>query len=321
MNLIRKIFSIYNERGHKIVRILGLKLSFKKSVDLKLIEQRINTKINKLDEINYTRLARINPKPYLTNFVIDITHHCNLNCKGCDHFSPLAEEGYYDLEQFKKDIKRISELTNGRIDRIGIMGGEPLLNPNCIEYLKISRQYLPNTKIRLVTNGILLTKQSEIFWQKLKELNIYVEYTKYDINLDYNKIDEIVKKYQVHVEVYGYNQNVVKTSHKIPLDLNGNQDVVYNFLNCFHGNHCITLKNGKIYTCTVAPNIEHFNKYFDKDIPLSDYDGIDIYKVNNIQEILQFLAKPIPFCRFCNVKGRTFGHKWGISKKDISEWT
>ena len=54
---------------------------------------------------------------------------------------------------------------------------------------------------------------------------------------------------------------------------------------------------------------------------LEEADYIDIYKAKSIQEILAFLAKPIPFCKYCNVKGRTFGHERGISKKEIEEWT
>ena len=70
----------------------------------------------------------------------------------------------------------------------------------------------------------------------------------------------------------------------------------------------------------IAVNMVHFNKFFDKNIPLVDKDGIDIYKAKSMKEILEFLSKPIPFCGHCKVNGRTFGHKWGISKKNISEW-
>lgn len=322
--MLNKIFSIKNEDNHKILTILGIKFKFKiaqKDLTFEIPQTTIDKIVKKINRQAIERANRITPKPYLTNFVVDITRHCNLNCRGCDHFSPVAKPSFYDLEQYKNDIKRIGELTQGRVDKVGIMGGEPLLNPNVLEYLKLTRESLPNTKIRLVTNGILLTKQNEEFWKTLKELNIFVEYTKYDIKLDYDKIDEIIKQYAVNIEVYGYNQNVVKTSHKIPLDLRGNQNVVCNFMNCFHANHCISLKNGRLYTCTVAPNIDNFNQYFNKNIPLTEYDGIDIYKAQNIQEVLEFLARPIPFCKYCFVNKRTFGHEFGISKKDISEWT
>jgi hypothetical protein len=33
------------------------------------------------------------------------------------------------------------------------------------------------------------------------------------------------------------------------------------------------------------------------------------------------LCQPIPFCRFCLVEKRTFGHPWQRSEKNIKEWT
>lgn len=342
MKILETIFSVKNQDIHKMITICGIKIKLKsKKLEAKQRELEINDKIESLnkeitnlkcksDQIkNEARcyknqileaMVRTTPKPYLTNFTVDITHHCNLNCRGCDHFSCIAEEKFYDLTQFEADIKRLSELTEGYVDRIGIMGGEPLLNLDVLRYLQITRENFPNTKIRLVTNGILLDRQDENFWLTLKELHIFVEYTKYPIKLDYDKLDELIKKYEVPIDVYGYNQKVIKTSYKIPLDLKGNQNVGTNFINCFHANFCISLENGKLYTCTVAPNIEHFNKYFKTEIPLTDKDGIDIYKAQNIDEILKFLAKPIPFCKYCNVNGRTFGHEWGVSKKEIEEW-
>lgn len=51
-----------------------------------------------------------------------------------------------------------------------------------------------------------------------------------------------------------------------------------------------------------------------------DSDFIDIYKAKDYTEILQFLAKPIPFCRYCNVaKWRSIG-EWKTSKKEIGEY-
>ena len=37
------------------------------------------------------------------------------------------------------------------------------------------------------------------------------------------------------------------------------------------------------------------------------------------EEILEFLAKPIPFCRYCKVRERK-QQLWEVSKKDIKEW-
>ena len=70
-------------------------------------------------------------------FNIDIVSHCNLNCKGCGHFSPLSKENFISLESLRNDCKRLSELSNGKVERIDIMGGEPLLHSDIIEILSL----------------------------------------------------------------------------------------------------------------------------------------------------------------------------------------
>ena len=49
------------------------------------------------------------------------------------------------------------------------------------------------------------------------------------------------------------------------------------------------------------------------------YYKIDIFKAKNKDEILEFMSRPIPFCRFCDVLRRKAGYKWETSEKDISE--
>lgn len=105
------------------------------------------------------------------------------------------------------------------------------------------------------------------------------------------------------------------------MDLEGKQNKKEAFECCSQANNCIFLKEGKIYACPIAANIVHFNKFFNKNLPIDKKDYVDIYKVNSMEKVLNFISKPIPFCRFCDVKNRTTGHTWGTSKKEIKEWT
>ena len=57
----------------------------------------------------------------LLRFNVDIVNHCNLNCVGCGHFSPLAKEYYLPLDSFKRDCEQLSKLTGGVIERMEIM--------------------------------------------------------------------------------------------------------------------------------------------------------------------------------------------------------
>jgi hypothetical protein len=77
---------------------------------------------------------------------------------------------------------------------------------------------------------------------------------------------------------------------------------------------------GKLYSCTVAPNVRHFNKRFGTHMELENGDSLDIYRVKKASDLLKFLSRPKPFCRYCDVSNRSYGHKWERSKQEISEW-
>ena len=52
------------------------------------------------------------------HFDVDIARHCNLNCAGCAHFSPLAKEEFYDLDVYRRDVERLSKLFDAKASRI-----------------------------------------------------------------------------------------------------------------------------------------------------------------------------------------------------------
>ncbi len=200
------------------------------------------------------------------------------------------------------------------------MGGEPLLHPNKEDFVKLARSYFPNTKIEFTTNAILLMKQDNYFWKTCSDNTIEIVATKYPIKLDWHQITEKAKSKNVQFYFYGNTEDKLKTNHHFPFDLNGSQDIVDNFRNCLLANNCRELFHGKMYTCTIIPHAEHFNKKFKKYLLEDRKDSIDIHTKTTANEILEFLATPIPFCRYCNVNSRSFSHSWRKSRKEISEW-
>ena len=90
-----------------------------------------------------------------------IVEHCNLKCRGCSHFSGLAAPQFKNLNDFCTEFEALSRLTNKNIHTIRLMGGEPLLHPDVVEFCKITRNLFPNSEIVLVSNGILLEQLSD----------------------------------------------------------------------------------------------------------------------------------------------------------------
>lgn len=253
-------------------------------------------------------------------FEVDIASHCNLNCKCCSQFSCIAEEEYIDIDQMRRDFERLGKIFNGECERIYLIGGEPLLYPRIVECMEIARTYFPVGKISVFTNGILLQSCKEDFWEACRNNRITIIVTKYPIDLDYERILEKVSEERVDFEFFGTSEDF-KFMTNMGLDLDGGQDISESFVNCNEANNCVKLQNGKLYTCTRPAAIYKFNAYFHENLKVSETDYIDIYKTESSDEILERLAVPIPFCRYCNQsKEGKYAMPWGQTEKKISEW-
>jgi len=249
------------------------------------------------------------------------TDHCNLNCKGCNAFSPIAEEGFLNIQTYKKDIEKLAELTGNKLQSLFVAGGEPLLHPDIHEILNIAREYFPESGIYIITNGLLLLKMPEVFWKCCQKNEVAIYISRYPININFDLIKERAKEYSVELDIYGGSNMPVKLMHKFPLDLTGKQTLKRSHNICGEINCCHTMKDGKIYPCNPIARIDHFNKYFNKKLEISSEDVLELKNVKSVEEIYNFLCSPKPFCKYCNRKDAVFGISYGVSKKEITEWT
>lgn len=321
---ISEIFSITNDDYHKIFCVLGIKFKIKDKVKFQIneLQKDFNTKLKRLDELNIKRIKKTIPFNSIETIEIHIVEHCNLQCKGCVHFSPLANEEFLDIKTFEKDLRRLHEITNGNIKIFNILGGEPLLHPNCIDFLLLTREIFPDSIVKLVTNGILLPEQDDNFFIACHDNGITIEPTKYDLGVDWNLVEEKCKIFKVNLAYFQGSDLTKKTLYKDVLDLNGKHNPKESFLNCrLDDKSWFFLDHGKLYKCARNAYIRHFNNYFNKNLEVTQDDYVDIYKIKNIDEILQFCAKPSPFCKYCANEKNKYSYPWSKSEKKITEWT
>jgi organic radical activating enzyme len=99
-------------------------------------------------------------KPVLPFVETMITQACNLSCHGCTNYSDINHRGYVSWNEGKAQIE--SWLERIAIPDFGIMGGEPLINPQVREWIVGVRELMPDTQIRFTTNGTLLEKNLDI---------------------------------------------------------------------------------------------------------------------------------------------------------------
>lgn len=117
-----------------------------------------------------------------------ITQSCNLSCLGCTNYSDLTHPGYASWAQEKHYIERWLDVLD--IPDFGIIGGEPLINPELKQWIFGLRTLMPESQIRLTTNGLLLHK-----WPDLLQY--------------FNDIGNCVFKITVHVNNPQLEQNIL----------------------------------------------------------------------------------------------------------------
>lgn len=253
----------------------------------------------------------------LQQLSIPLVYHCNLNCKCCSSFSPLAKPFFLSTEQFEADITRLSELLGGNIISLFLMGGEPLLHENVTTFFEIARRVLPHTSIKIVTNGMLLLLQTPEFWQSVKKNKIIIDISRYPIRLNFDRIKAKLNEEGALFRIR--NDDVEKTMRKDPLNMEGEEFVIDSYLRCETKRLCTELVDGKLFICSTSANIQLFNEYFGKNLHISKKDYIDIYDetVTDV-DIFRFVSNPVPFCRYCS--DPIHGIPYGQSKRDIAEW-
>ena len=273
---------------------------------------------------------------YISNIEIPLSEHCNLNCKYCNHFSNIAEPGFYDFEKFKEDIILLKKVTQKQenLKNITLTGGEPLLNEKISEYIMFLRGQFPETEIELSTNGLFLDKQDNLFYKTVHETNTALIISNYDSDINWNGILKKLNDYDINKFGIYYNtafigekitpmlaeETKITNFYKYNLNIKGTEKIQERFESCFFRYFMNQLKNGKIYPCPVIANVEHLNKKFNVDFKVTQNDYIDLTKVRKFKDILKFLDKPPEFCKYCGKFKESVN--WEISSNpDISEWT
>jgi len=254
-------------------------------------------------------------RPRLHRIVVHLTDHCNLNCRGCSHFSNLASPAFADFGQLDREFARLASLFD--ITEILLMGGEPLLHPNVIEFLPMSRRHFSHSKIVLVTNGILLPKMQPEFWRTMGEERITLMYDDYPIELKTDLIEERATENGIEVELAEHHDEFFE----LPIDFTASQDAADSFARCRTVANCPTLRDGRLYPCAYIGYIDLFSERFGVEgLEPGARDSIPIYETDDAYRIMDFLLNPVPWCAHCDFDSGE-NYEWGHSSRSIEEWT
>lgn len=265
---------------------------------------------------NFKRKYNLSRPKYKFPLEIHIADHCNLNCIGCSHYSPISEVKFKKVDDLKKSIKQLSKYEKF-FKEIRLLGGEPLLNPNLIEIIPLIRLFFPKIRIILLTNGILLLNDkvcSKEFWSILKKFDIELSITIYPIELNIEKIKEICKIKGIKYSIYG--SRLKKGAFNLFLLNKAKSGNIWNYFHCADS-VCLQLVDNKIFICPQSAYVDKLNNKFGTSFKILKQDYLDISNLNFLK-LLLFLNKPKSFCKYCVFpRPKT---NWCLSQMGSDEW-
>lgn len=214
---------------------------------------------------------------------------CNLKCKACSSFSNISKKAnFIDARLLGIRLNKLTKLFT--IEKLRLLGGEPLLHTDIINVLKIVRQSLFYSHIELVTNGLLLNKMSNDFFETCYKNNIKIIISPYPVLKNKEELEQILSSFKINYEffpmIFTFSAN---------LNPKGNSNKEETFKNCRYTDYK-TLKEDNIYICPICAYINQYNEYFNKNIPVGK--GINIY-TNSRKQILNYLKMPEETCKYC----------------------
>lgn len=281
-----------NYRAEKMISAYGIDLD-------NLLYAPIETLKGKLsDGEKIAKICLYTERTELETMEIHVAEHCNLNCKNCSMFCGLVETCDFPCyQEFEEGIKQLKNFFP-HIKKFRIIGGEPLLNPELDKYICLIRNVYPYTDIRLISNGILVTKMSDQLIQTITDNDVTFIVTQY-ISLKHS-IDEI-NRFLSKTGIRYIVTEAVLEFQKIYNAL-GDSDIDENFYRCHWKGSCATMYGTKIATCYVPFVIHYFSDKF--NLAIEETGKIDLMEEGlTAQEIIKRMHTPFDMCRYCAPKG------------------
>jgi hypothetical protein len=203
---------------------------------------------------------------------VPVVTHCNLSCRGCCHYAPVALELYLDKGALLNDLSCLEGVT-----KVRFLGGEPALHPDLEGLIAVAESR--GLDFEIVTNGTVYNPAIER-------------------RLDKARISVYPGVSRVYPEPYRASVRVpLWRSHRLSL-VPGDGEANWTACTLRQHTECLQLSNGKLYQCPVCAYSPFLVSYFNvkSGLALVPSDVFDLYSGNCLEE---WLVAPKDFCKYC----------------------
>lgn len=235
-------------------------------------------------------------KVIITQMDLVVTNKCTLKCTNCNHLVPY----YQNPQNISKEviINNLEQLFKivYRIDRIVILGGEPMLHYDLDEIVTYCLLQRRLKSIVIVTNGTILPKYIDFDNYRDSKITFSIsDYGKYS----YQK-DQLVKECKDRNINYSLEEELIwRDFGSVDNRERSKAELKQVYKKCIVTKFCKSLMDNEFHVCPRSSNGTRMGA-----VPKKDEDYVDIYN-GSIKELRKkflklYTVKYIEACNYCD---------------------
>ncbi len=265
-------------------------------------------------------LVNTREKVKLFGVEYNLTEHCNLSCYHCDHASPLMAKKFASFEEYERDIRAFSEAAH--VEEFRLVGGEPLLHPQLLDFMKLAREVGIGDRIKIYTNGMLLQTMPDEFWA-LTDILWISTYPGIRRRMSDEDIAAKCEEHGVVLDLRPVISEFNRSAINNPVE--DERLVKRIFGQCKMANEysCFAIYDGMFFRCSVAPFTQARLAMSGVQFPGKEVDGIPIHGNPHLGEEIAARIRskePLKACTFClGSSGPMIAHRQ-VNRQGCKAW-
>ena len=200
---------------------------------------------------------------------VHVSHNCNLSCDGCRHYSNYKFRGNLAPETLDDWLSVWAARIKPK--KFRLVGGEPTLNPDLCDLIRIAARHWPDSTRQVTSNGYFLHRHPQLI-ETLQETNTRIAISVHARTPEYlahiKRVQDALSFGQENslVEVYfedmgdDWSRNYLNNGYAMrPYQ---DQDARKSWLAC-DCRKCMQLHDGKLWKCPPIAYLDLVLKKFD----------------------------------------------------------
>jgi hypothetical protein len=226
---------------------------------------------------------------------------------------------FADLASFTRDIKVLSTVLHA--GEFKFLGGEPLLHPHLLDFLRVAKEVQIANRLILVTNGVLLHKAPDELWNLIDGMWISI-YPGVKRRFEWEWIQRIADEHEIFI---WHKETPEFAERSLIEELRNDAFVRMIFQNCdlAHLFSCHTVYEGRYYMCSPSVWMEPRLDLHGVPFKNRESDSVAIHDNVNLYDDLDRLIRrqePLKACRYCLGSWARRTPNEQLTKKGIQEF-